>query len=183
MHLLQNIMVSTHIWLIHMTYHKGPRKPCQMRCYQSTRRVTTSWVINRDCGTVFSRICLLKVPTCSMDTNMVVYWDWHCNQPAGPWHRWKTVRETKWGRTTHKEETKSRIKSDAQDREKLKTTLTTVIDPLDTTSHSVGFINIANGLVSHNNGNVDNLKDIGKQQINELESGWPHEEECNHNGC
>ena len=50
--------------------------------------------------------------------------------------------------TTHKEETTSRIKSDAADREKPKTTPTTFIDPLDTTSHPVGVMHIANGLVS-----------------------------------
>lgn len=75
--------------------------------------------------------------------------------------------------TTHKEETKSRIESDAVDREKLKTTLSTFIDPLDPTSHPVGVVNIANGLVSPSNVNVDNSLKIGQQQMNEFESGWP----------
>ena len=75
--------------------------------------------------------------------------------------------------TTHKEETKSRIKSDAVDREKLRNTLATFIDPLDPTSLPVGMVNIANGLVSSNNVNVDNSLQIGQQQMHEFESGWP----------
>ena len=37
--------------------------------------------------------------------------------------------------TTHKEESMSRIKSDAVDREKLRVTLCSFIDPLDPSSH------------------------------------------------
>ena len=75
--------------------------------------------------------------------------------------------------TTHREESKSRIKSDEVDREKLKTTLSTFIDPLDPTNHPVGIVNIANGLVSPTNVNVDQSVNIGHMQMNEFDSGWP----------
>ena len=75
--------------------------------------------------------------------------------------------------TMHKEESKSRIKSDNADREKLKSTLATFIDPFDSTSHADGVVNIANGLVSPNSVNVDNSLEIGHQQMTEFEAGWP----------
>ncbi len=75
--------------------------------------------------------------------------------------------------TTHKEEAKSRILSDAMDRAKLKMTLASFIDPLDPTSHPVGLVNIANGLVSPNDINVDNSLEIGQKQMKEFEAGWP----------
>lgn len=75
--------------------------------------------------------------------------------------------------TSHKEEGKSRIKSDATDREKLRTTLSTFIHPLHPSSHPVGLVNIANGLISSNNVNVDSSLEIGKQQMKDFEAGWP----------
>ena len=63
----------------------------------------------------------------------------------------------------------SRIKSDAVDREKLRVTLCSFTDPLDPSSHPEGVVNLANGLVSTNNVNVDkdssrwmNLKQDGQ---------------------
>ena len=67
----------------------------------------------------------------------------------------------------------SRIKSDAADREKLRTTLSTFIDPLDPSSHPDGTVNIAPGLVSPNNVNVDKSEQTGRHQMVEFESGWP----------
>ena len=74
---------------------------------------------------------------------------------------------------THKEESMSRIKSDAVDREKLRVTLCSFIDPLDPSSHPEGVVNIANGLVSTNNVNVDKTLELGQQQMDEFETGWP----------
>ena len=71
---------------------------------------------------------------------------------------------------THQEETNIRIKSDSVDREKLKTTLSSIIDSLDPSSHPVGVVSIANGLVSSNNVNVDNSLEIGQQQMTEFQS-------------
>ena len=42
--------------------------------------------------------------------------------------------------TTHKEESVSRIESDGADREKLRTTLSTFIDPLDPSTHPEGLV-------------------------------------------
>ena len=67
----------------------------------------------------------------------------------------------------------SRIKNDAIDREKLNERLSTFIDPLDATSHPVGTVNIANGLLSSSNVNVDESFEIGLQQMREFELGWP----------
>ena len=75
--------------------------------------------------------------------------------------------------TTHMEESMSRIKSDAVDREKLRLTLCSFIDPLDPSSHPEGVVNIANGLVSTNNVNVDKALELGQQQMDEFETGWP----------
>ena len=75
--------------------------------------------------------------------------------------------------TSHKEETKARIQSDAVDREKVRATLSTFIDPFQSNSHPVGILNIANGLVSDNNVNADSSLEIGQQQMAEFESGWP----------
>ena len=75
--------------------------------------------------------------------------------------------------TTHKEESMSRIKSDAVDREKLRVNLCSFVDPLDTSSHPEGVVNIANGLVSTNNVNVDKALELGQQQMDEFETGWP----------
>ncbi|KAG0712796.1 hypothetical protein GWK47_017680 [Chionoecetes opilio] len=78
--------------------------------------------------------------------------------------------QTNGSTTTHKEETNSRMKSDATDREKLKTTLSNFIDPLDTSSHPEGIVNIATGLVSPSNVNIDRALQIGRQQMNKFES-------------
>ena len=64
--------------------------------------------------------------------------------------------------TKHKEESISRIKSDAMDREKLRNTLSTFIDPLDPSNHPERIVNIANGLMSPQNVNVDNALQLGK---------------------
>ena len=74
--------------------------------------------------------------------------------------------------TTHKEETTSRIRNDAMDREKLKTTLSTFLDLLDPVSHPVGIVNIASDLVSSDSVNVENALEIGQQQMTDFESGW-----------
>ncbi|KAG0720169.1 hypothetical protein GWK47_006923 [Chionoecetes opilio] len=81
--------------------------------------------------------------------------------------------QTNRSTTTHKEETNSRMKSDAAEREKLRTTLFNFIDPLDTSSHPEGIVNIATGLVSPSNVNVDRALQIGSQQMNKFEVGWP----------
>ena len=43
----------------------------------------------------------------------------------------------------------------------------------DASSHPAGIVNIANGLVSSSNVNVDRSLEIGQQQMRELEMGWP----------
>ena len=75
--------------------------------------------------------------------------------------------------TTHKEESIARIHSDALDREKLKITLASFIDPIDPRNHPSGIVNVTSGLMSPNTVNVDKSLEIGKEQMGDFESGWP----------
>ena len=44
---------------------------------------------------------------------------------------------------------------------------------MTTASHPEGVVNIANGLVSTNNVNVDKALELGQHQMDEFETGWP----------
>ena len=57
------------------------------------------------------------------------------------------------------------------DREKLRGTCCSFIDPLDPSSHPEGVVNIANGLVSTNNVNVDKALELGQQQMDLKQDG------------
>ena len=59
------------------------------------------------------------------------------------------------------------------DRETLRVTLCSFIDPLDPSSHPEGVVNMANLLVSTNNVNVDKALELGQQQMDEFETGLP----------
>lgn len=75
--------------------------------------------------------------------------------------------------TVHKEESNSRIKSDADDRSKLRAALSTFIDPLDVDSLPDGLVNIASGQISPTNVNADQAFEIGVAQMKDFQSGWP----------
>ena len=74
--------------------------------------------------------------------------------------------------TTHKEESMSRIEYDGVDRNNLRTTLSTFIDPLDPTGHPERLINIATGLISPPDVNVDKSLELGENQMKKFEDGW-----------
>lgn len=73
----------------------------------------------------------------------------------------------------HKEETKSRIKSDGADRENLSKKIELCVDPLDPASHPPSLLNIVSGQIANDTVNVHNAVAIGTKQMQEFESGWP----------
>ena len=76
--------------------------------------------------------------------------------------------------TSHKEEAKARIKSDGTDRKSLREKLAVSIDPLQPDQHPNSLINISTGeVMTYDDINVDQAMEIGKQQQQFFESGWP----------
>ena len=77
--------------------------------------------------------------------------------------------------TNHDEESHARKQTYDVDRAKIRDTLTTFINPLDTSSHPSCIVNIASGLLAPRNVNVDYLATIGTRQMPEYEyAWWPH---------
>lgn len=75
---------------------------------------------------------------------------------------------------THKEEDRSRIRRDAEDRNSLRRTLEACIDPMDPDSHQPGvLLNISTGLIAQAETNVDSAVKIGKEQLQQFENSWP----------
>ena len=76
---------------------------------------------------------------------------------------------------THKEESKARIKSDAEDRKALRERLALCMHPLvDIDNHPTGLLNIAtNEIVTNSSVNVDRAIEIGAALHNEFKSKWP----------
>ena len=76
--------------------------------------------------------------------------------------------------THHKEETKARIQTDAEDRKKLRDKLEVCIDSLQTENNLDGLVNIVTGQVLiHPSFNVDNALKLGTRQMEEFERGLP----------
>ncbi len=74
----------------------------------------------------------------------------------------------------HKEENKSRVKTDQTDRLSLRRTLDVCIDPLENESHPDGaLMNIVTGEVAHPTVNADNAVGYGKQAMETFKAGWP----------
>ena len=75
---------------------------------------------------------------------------------------------------THKEESPSRINRDGDDRQSLRRTLLSCINPMDPDTHVTGsLLNIWSGQVAQPNVNVDRALDIGAQQMIQFERSWP----------
>ena len=75
---------------------------------------------------------------------------------------------------THKEESASRIHQDGQDRQSIRSTLESYIDPLDPGSHAQGcLLNISTGQLAQPNVNVDRALEIGTEQLKQFEASWP----------
>ena len=74
----------------------------------------------------------------------------------------------------HKEEDKFRIQRDPEDRNSIRKTLETCIDPMDPDSHEDGgLFNISTEQTAQPEVNVDRSLEIGKEQLNDFESRRP----------
>ena len=82
--------------------------------------------------------------------------------------------DEKESKDEHKEELKSRINQDGEDRRAIREVLATFIDPLDPESHCGGaLLNIVSGKLANPEVNVDNAVDIGHTMLTEFESSLP----------
>ena len=75
--------------------------------------------------------------------------------------------------THHKEEMPGRMLTDAKDREKLRTKLSTSIDPLQPSSHPDGLVNVVTGRIAPAKVNAPFALEIGQAQMQEFENSWP----------
>jgi hypothetical protein len=75
--------------------------------------------------------------------------------------------------TTHKEESKARMKSDGTDRDKIKKFLLTSIGPFEHEDHPSEIVNIHSGKLSSKEINVDVSVPIGKKQVEKFISELP----------
>ena len=82
------------------------------------------------------------------------------------------IGEKRSVQSSHKKESKSRIKSDALDREGIQKKLQIYIDPLDPDQHPDEIVNIVSGRVAPSSVNI-NAIEIGRLQMQESEAGWP----------
>ena len=71
---------------------------------------------------------------------------------------------------SHKEESSSRILSDAKDKEGIKTKLELCIDPIDPKSHPDTIVNVVSDRVGPSTVNVHNSIAIGKKQMEDFET-------------
>ena len=77
-------------------------------------------------------------------------------------------------RNRHKEEMKSRMLSDANDREKLRNKLEESIHPVDSAPHpEEDILNIVSGRISPDEVNVDRALEIGETTMKTFELSWP----------
>lgn len=82
--------------------------------------------------------------------------------------------ETPATHTSHKEEMKARIKTDAKDRKALQDKLQLCIDPLSSDEHPNELVNIVSGkVVAHPSVNVDRAVALGETQMTSFEASWP----------
>ena len=76
--------------------------------------------------------------------------------------------------TQHKEENQGRIKSDTEDRNKIRDKLLLCIDPLDPNNHpKSSIINIATGRIGPETVNVNDAVKQGRKLMQAFESSWP----------
>lgn len=74
---------------------------------------------------------------------------------------------------THKEEGKSRIKSDGEDRRKIRDMLSTCISPLNPEEHPEELVNIVTGKLATDNVNVHRAHEIGRNQVAAFKANLP----------
>ena len=68
---------------------------------------------------------------------------------------------------------RARLKADAIDRDRIRTSLETYIDPLCTVEHPEHIVNVVSGRISPDSVNVENSVTIGKEQMKKYEATWP----------
>lgn len=74
----------------------------------------------------------------------------------------------------HKEESKSRIRTDANDRDKLRESLDTCLHPLKPHDHlPESIVNVTSGKIAPASVNVDNAVQIGETMLKNFEMTWP----------
>ena len=71
--------------------------------------------------------------------------------------------------TIHKEEKPSRIRSDAEDRDKIRSKLQSCIDPLDPKEHADRVVNIVTGRIGPEKVNALRAVDISRAQMHSYE--------------
>ena len=76
--------------------------------------------------------------------------------------------------TTHKEEMPGRMASDAKDTGNIQQKLEMCLDHLNSDNHPDGIVNIMTGRIAPDAVNVDNSVAMGKEQMNQFETGWPN---------
>ena len=67
----------------------------------------------------------------------------------------------------------ARLKADAIDRDRIRTSLETCIDLLSTVEHPEHIVNVVSGRISPDSVNVENSVTIGKEQMKKYEATWP----------
>ena len=67
----------------------------------------------------------------------------------------------------------ARLKADAIDRDRIRTSLETCIDPLSTAELPKHIVNVVSGRISPDSVNVKNSVTIGKEQMKKYEATWP----------
>ena len=74
----------------------------------------------------------------------------------------------------HKEESVSCIKSDGIDRNNLRQKIRVCIDPLDSSQHPDGLVNIVTGqVINHASANVEQTVELGKHQMETFQKKLP----------
>ena len=63
----------------------------------------------------------------------------------------------------------ARLKADAIDRDRIRTSLETCFDPLSTAEHPEQIVNVVSGRISPDSVNVENSVTIGKEQMKPLD--------------
>lgn len=84
------------------------------------------------------------------------------------------TEEDRTPKLVHKEESNGRIKTDAQDRQSICSTLLDCVDPMDPDSHPDGaLMNVVTGAIAQQDVNIDRALILGQEQMEASESSWP----------
>ena len=97
-----------------------------------------------------------------------------CTQLIHDLHKMRK-KKTNSDKLIYKEESAGRIKSDNEDRSKIKKKLEEMIHPLKTCQHNGSLINIASGKIyKEEDTNADNAAEVGTKQMNDFIASLPN---------